>query len=85
MCGQASPKEAPADAFEEAFLELQVWADITEEKYALLHAKRLARKGRLAAALKYAFISKLRQNLAASIVSCKIHNTPYVVLHHSAS
>ncbi len=47
------PKAAvAADEFETAFQELQAWADTTDEKYALLHAKRLARKGRFAGALK---------------------------------
>ncbi|CAL8469996.1 g9538 [Coccomyxa elongata] len=49
---QASASEVPADSFEAAILELQTWADTTEETYALLHAKRLARKGRFAGALK---------------------------------
>ncbi len=40
------------DAFVEAFKELQAWADTTEEKHALLHAKYLSRQGRHASALK---------------------------------
>jgi hypothetical protein len=43
---------AGSDQFEAAFRDLQAWADTSEEKYALLHAKRLARKGRFAGALK---------------------------------
>ena len=50
----SKPAEPDADAFEAAFFELQKWVDTAEEKYALLHAKRLARKGRLAAAVKCA-------------------------------
>ncbi len=46
------PAADASDEFEAAFLELQAWADTSEEKYALLHAKRLARKGRFAGALK---------------------------------
>lgn len=38
--------------FEAAFWELQAWADTTEEKYALLHAKFLSRQGRHASAVK---------------------------------
>ena len=47
--------EGGAAAFEQAFFELQKWVDTSEDKTALLHAKRLARKGRLGAALKCAF------------------------------
>lgn len=51
MCDWQEVGTAPDD-FEAAFLELQAWVDTSEEKYALLHAKRLARKGRSASALK---------------------------------
>ncbi|KAK9809052.1 hypothetical protein WJX72_008467 [[Myrmecia] bisecta] len=59
----AEPAEAPAepagpsgqelaDPFEAAFAELRKWADTAEGAGAVLHAKREARAGRLASALK---------------------------------
>ncbi|CAK0779170.1 hypothetical protein CVIRNUC_004710 [Coccomyxa viridis] len=49
---QDSQAPTEDDAFVEAFKELQAWADTTEEKHALLHAKYLSRQGRHASALK---------------------------------
>jgi hypothetical protein len=62
----ASDPAPPEDAFEAAFAELQKWVDTAEEKYALLHAKRLARRGRLAAALKCASFCHLTLPCGAS-------------------
>ena len=44
---------AEPDEFERTFRELQAWADTTEDKHALLHAKFQARQGRHAFAIKY--------------------------------
>lgn len=46
---EATPQEE--DAFEQAFQHLRKWADTKEATYALLHAKREARKQRYATAL----------------------------------
>ena len=48
---QDAPEEA-VDAFEQALRDLQAWADTKEDKYALLHARHLARSGYYASALK---------------------------------